>query len=63
MAALLEVLDSIADALAAQWDLGSEAARIEVAWNGGDEPPIRKDRLILQFFCPNGRRDPPRCNQ
>jgi hypothetical protein len=39
---LLDLLDSTADALAAEWDLRSEAGRIEVAWNsGGFEPPIQ----------------------
>jgi hypothetical protein len=42
MDALLELLDSIADALAATWDTREEAARIEVVWNGGGvEPPIQ----------------------
>lgn len=42
MDALLELLDSTADALAAEWDMRSEAAAIEAAWNrGGFEPPIQ----------------------
>ena len=40
MDALLELLDSTADALAAEWDMRSEAARIEVAWNGGGVDPL-----------------------
>ncbi len=40
--ALLQLLDSTADALAAEWDLRSDAERIEVAWNGGGvEPTIQ----------------------
>ena len=42
MDALLELLDSTADALAATWDTREEEARIEAAWNGGgSEPPIQ----------------------
>ena len=42
MDALLELLDSTADALAATWDTREEAARIEATWNGGGfEPPIQ----------------------
>ena len=42
MDALLELLDSTADALTAEWDMRSEAAAIEAAWNrGGFEPPIQ----------------------
>ena len=42
MDALLELLDSTADALAATWDTREEEARIEAAWNGGGlEPPIQ----------------------
>ena len=40
--ALLGLLDSTADALAATWDTREEAARIEAAWNDcGFEPPIQ----------------------
>lgn len=42
MDALLELLDSTADALAAEWDMRSEAAAIEADWNGGGfEPPVQ----------------------
>lgn len=42
MDALLELLNSTADALAATWDTREEAVRIEEAWNGGGfEPPIQ----------------------
>jgi hypothetical protein len=42
MDALLELLDSTADALAAEWDLRSEAAAIESGWNdGGSKPTIQ----------------------
>jgi hypothetical protein len=42
MDALLELLDSTADALAAEWDIRSEAAAIEADWKGGGfEPPIQ----------------------
>lgn len=38
--ALLELLDSTADALAAEWDL--RAGAIEAEWNGGGfEPPVQ----------------------
>ena len=38
--ALLDLLDSTADALAAEWDLQSEAAVVGMDWkdNGGCEP-------------------------
>ena len=41
--ALLQLLDSTADALAAEWGLRSDAAEIESQWNdGGDfEPTIQ----------------------
>ena len=42
MDALLELLDSTADALAAEWDMRSEAAAIESGWNdGGSKPTIQ----------------------
>jgi hypothetical protein len=43
MDALLELLDSTADALAATWDMHSKELAIEAAWNntGGFEPPIQ----------------------
>jgi hypothetical protein len=40
MDALLELLDSTADALAAEWDMRPEAAGIEAKWNGGGFEPI-----------------------
>jgi hypothetical protein len=40
--ALVKLLNSTADALAATWDTREEAARIEAAWSGsGFEPPIQ----------------------
>ena len=42
MDALLELLDSTADALAAEWDLRSEGSEIETDLNGGGfEPTIQ----------------------
>jgi hypothetical protein len=42
MDALLELLDSTADALAAEWDLRSDGAGIDADWNGGGfEPTIQ----------------------
>src|ERR1039457_7185905 len=39
MDALLELLDSTADALAAEWDLRSEGSGIDADWNGGGFGP------------------------
>jgi hypothetical protein len=42
MDALLELLDSTADALAAKWDMRSERSEIESGWNdGGSKPTIQ----------------------
>ena len=42
MDALVELLDSIADALAAEWDMRSGGAAIDDDWNGsGSEPTIQ----------------------
>jgi hypothetical protein len=43
MDALLELLNSTGDALAATWDMHSKETAIETAWNntGGYEPPIQ----------------------
>jgi len=39
---LLELLDSTADALAAEWDLRAEGISIADEWKGGGfEPPIQ----------------------
>jgi hypothetical protein len=39
MDALVELLASTGDALAAEWDMRSEAAAIEADWNGGGSEP------------------------
>jgi hypothetical protein len=39
MDALLELLDSTGDALAAEWDLRSEGVEIDADWNGGGFGP------------------------